>query len=236
MISKRMIRMIVVLFLCSLPLGASACGSESENDMGLHFESISDAVAEGSGDNTEGVSGKQGEDSPDQLKDREKTADSTVNDREKTSDSAVNDQENTVDSAVKEQSKNSDDAFKDQAKETVDVSKEQNTDAVDTPAEQGEDKTDVLTEEQALAAIKKYCLINNPDLESMVGSDEYTVYWDVTTNENNEIVVLFRSYTGAQIRYYIDPVSGEAHVTELVPGIIDEEQPSDEKLNVRDYL
>ena len=81
-----------------------------------------------------------------------------------------------------------------------------------------------ITEEQALAAIKEYCFTNNPGLEGMEDSDEYTSYWDVSTNENGEIVVLYRSYTGAQIRYYIDPESGETYVTELVPGIIDEEQ------------
>ena len=70
----------------------------------------------------------------------------------------------------------------------------------------------------------------------MADSDEYTVYWEVTTNDANEIVVLYRSYTGAQNRYYIEPVSGETYVTELVPGIIDEEQRTEESLNIRDYL
>ncbi|MCR4901619.1 MAG: hypothetical protein K6A23_02055, partial [Butyrivibrio sp.] len=92
-----------------------------------------------------------------------------------------------------------------------------------------------LTEEEALEAIKNYCIINNPDLESMVNSDEYDIYWEVTTNENNEIVVLYRSYTGAEQRFYIDPATGQTHVTERVPGIIDEEQPTEESLNVRDY-
>ena len=86
-----------------------------------------------------------------------------------------------------------------------------------------------------LNAIKNYCFSSNPNLKSMVDSDEYTIYWDVNTNDSNEIVVLYRSYTGALIRYYIDPVSGEAYVTEQVPGIIDEEQRTEEKLNVRDY-
>ena len=56
------------------------------------------------------------------------------------------------------------------------------------------------------------------------------------TKDGNEIVVLFRSYTGAQIRYYIDPVSGETTVTEFVPGVTDEEQRTDESLNAWDYL
>ena len=49
-------------------------------------------------------------------------------------------------------------------------------------------------------------------------------------------MVLFRSYTGAQIRYYIDRATGETYVTEFVPGITAQEQQTEERLNVRDYL
>ena len=115
--------------------------------------------------------------------------------------------------------------------------------AAETPAqeqaavqEQAEASSDVLTQEQALEAIKNYCYANNPDLESMAESDDYTIYWDVTTGEGDEIVVLYRSYTGAETRYYIDPASGETYVTELVPGIIDEEQRTEESFNVRDFM
>lgn len=105
-----------------------------------------------------------------------------------------------------------------------------------TTVEQSENPSDALTENQALEAIKKYCFTNNPELKNMVDSGETTIYWSVTTNDANEIVVLYRSYTGAQTRYYIDPISGEAYATELVPGIIDEEQRTNEKVNVRNYL
>ena len=101
---------------------------------------------------------------------------------------------------------------------------------------QGASEGKSLTEEQALEAIKKYCYENNPDLKDMEGSDEQTLYWEVSTNDTGERVVLYRSYTGAQIRYYIDPVSGDTYVTELVPGIIDDEQRTEERFNVRDYL
>lgn len=94
----------------------------------------------------------------------------------------------------------------------------------------------VVTEDQAVAAIKNYCYINFPEVKEKEGSDDYTVYWDVSTNEDNEIVVLFRSYTGAEMRYYINPASGETYVTELVPGIIDEEQRTEESFNVKDYF
>ncbi|MCR5789785.1 MAG: hypothetical protein K6G83_07845 [Lachnospiraceae bacterium] len=95
---------------------------------------------------------------------------------------------------------------------------------------------DTITEEQALTAIKNYCHINNPDLADMEDSDEYTIFWDVATNDAGETVVLYRSYTGAEIRYYIDPASGEVYVTELVPGIIDDEQRTEESFNIKDYL
>ncbi len=93
-----------------------------------------------------------------------------------------------------------------------------------------------LSNDQALEAIRNYCIANNPDLEGMSDSDDYTLYWDVSTSDAGETVVLYRSYTGAQIRYYIDPDSGETYVTELVPGIIDEEQKTDESFNAREYL
>jgi hypothetical protein len=104
-------------------------------------------------------------------------------------------------------------------------------------AEQADNSVaDVITQDQALEAVKNYCIANNPDLESMLGSEDYTVYFDVSTSDAGEIVVLFRSYTGAEIRYYVDPNTGDVYATELVPGIIDEEQRNDESFNIRDYL
>ncbi|MCR5676395.1 MAG: hypothetical protein K6G16_11875 [Lachnospiraceae bacterium] len=93
-----------------------------------------------------------------------------------------------------------------------------------------------ITDEQALSAIRKYCETNNPDLAGIVQDGAYAVYWDVEAGTDFEIVVLFRSYTGAQIRYYIDRLTGDTRVTESVPGITDGEEPSDETLNVWDYL
>ena len=100
-------------------------------------------------------------------------------------------------------------------------------------ASQGEKR---ISDEQAVYAIRHYCFASNPGLESMISRDEYPVYWEILSGDGNETVVLFRSYTGAQNRYYIDPVSGETTVTELVPGIINEEQQTGESLNVWDYL
>ena len=93
-----------------------------------------------------------------------------------------------------------------------------------------------LTDEQALAAVAKYCTIDNPDLESIVDAGEYPTYWEIVSSNEQQVVVLFRSYTGAQVRYYIDRATGEAHITDFVPGITPEEMPREESLNVWNYL
>lgn len=93
-----------------------------------------------------------------------------------------------------------------------------------------------LSEEQAVEAIKSYCYSLNQDLEQIVNDGEYQVYWTVTSSDENEIVVLYRSYTGALDRFYIDRASGEAYVTESVPGIAPEETRTEESLNVWDYV
>lgn len=93
-----------------------------------------------------------------------------------------------------------------------------------------------LSSEQALSAVERYCYISNPDLKGIVDAGQYPVSWEVASSSEDEIVILYRSYTGAEVRYYIDPVSGDAHVTEYVSGVTGEEQPSGETLNVWDYL
>ncbi len=93
-----------------------------------------------------------------------------------------------------------------------------------------------LTDEQALSAVRNYCCLMNPDLEAIANAGEYPVAWEVSSGDAQEIVVLFRSYTGAMNYYHIDPLSGDTTVTEFVPGIMQEEQQTGEHFNVRDYL
>lgn len=93
-----------------------------------------------------------------------------------------------------------------------------------------------LSDEQALSAIRNYCYTNNPDLENIVNAGEYQVYWELSSSDEHEIVVLFCSYTGAQIRYYINRMTGDTYVTEFVPGLSSEEERTEESFNVREYL
>ena len=65
---------------------------------------------------------------------------------------------------------------------------------------------------------------------------EHPVSWKVSSSDGEEIVVLFRSYTGAEMRYHIDRAYGDTYVTEFVSGITAEEERTDEAFNIRDYL
>ncbi len=103
------------------------------------------------------------------------------------------------------------------------------------PAESTGESSGAITEDQAYAAVINYNKSIGSGYDGEINSEGYSEYWNVSS-ENGKIVVLYRSYTGAQIRYYVDPVSGETYVTELVPGIIDEEQENGERFNARDYL
>lgn len=106
----------------------------------------------------------------------------------------------------------------------------------DTAAADLKEAADGITEDQAYEAVRKYYYTQNPGLEDPSSEGEAQAYWDVSTDENNKIIVLYRSYTGALIRFYIDPETGETYITEQVPGIIDDEQRTDETFNVKDYL
>lgn len=118
-------------------------------------------------------------------------------------------------------------------------SEESSSASVSSVAESGagEEKApqnEIITEEQAREAIQNYCCANNPSLKD--NEEEFPTYWEVVSSSETEIVVLFRSYTGAQVRYYVDPTTGETYVTEFVPGITEEEERTDESFNVKDFM
>ena len=93
-----------------------------------------------------------------------------------------------------------------------------------------------LSDDEVYYAIVDYCHDNYPDLDEIIEAGEYPVYWSIESTGDKEVVILFRSYTGAQVRYYVDPYSGDTYVTEYVPAITTEEEKSETTLNVRYYL
>jgi hypothetical protein len=47
---------------------------------------------------------------------------------------------------------------------------------------------------------------------------------------------LYRSFTGALIRYYVNPVTGETYVTSWIGSLEDEEMRTGEAFNAWDYF
>ncbi len=93
-----------------------------------------------------------------------------------------------------------------------------------------------ISEEQAVTAVREYCYSVNTDLKSIEEEGEYPVYWEIESGDDKEIVVMFRSYTGALIRYYIDRATGDTGITEFMPGITEVEEPTGESFNIWDYV
>lgn len=93
-----------------------------------------------------------------------------------------------------------------------------------------------LSDELAISAVQQYCYNANPELESIVNAGEYPVYWEIASGDEQQVVVLFRSYTGAENRFYIDRISGEGYITEFVPGVTAEEQRTEESFNAWEYF
>lgn len=100
----------------------------------------------------------------------------------------------------------------------------------------GKKNDEKITNDTAISAIKKYCYSNFPDLEEMEKSGQYTISWDVESSSDKEIVVAYRSYTGAITRYYIDASTGDTYVTEFMPGITEKEERTSESFNVKKYM
>lgn len=89
------------------------------------------------------------------------------------------------------------------------------------------------TDEQAFAAISFYVSENY----ASEGPDgEAPAYIETISNDGKEIVILYRSYTASQTYFHIDITTGETYITEIVPGIIDEETPNGVTFNIKDYI
>lgn len=92
-----------------------------------------------------------------------------------------------------------------------------------------------LDRDQALAAIERFCREQNPDLNNM-SQDEYSFYWELTSETEQEYVVTYRSYTGSFTYFHVNKATGEVTTMEYVPGITDGEVPGAEEFQIWDYI
>lgn len=92
-----------------------------------------------------------------------------------------------------------------------------------------------LDRDQTLVAIERFCREQNPDLNNM-SQDEYSFYWELTSETEQEYVVTYRSYTGSFTYFHVNKATGEVTTMEYVPGITDGEVPGAEEFQIWDYI
>lgn len=107
---------------------------------------------------------------------------------------------------------------------------------VNTPDPAGSTDTDVslneITAETAFEGVYNYCHATygwsaaegNPDM----------MYLEMGEETDTEYQVIFRSYTGAFVYFYVDKESGTARMIEYVPALEIEEEAG--TINIFDYL
>lgn len=97
-----------------------------------------------------------------------------------------------------------------------------------TAVEKGSD----VTAEMALEGVCKYChdeydwsvAEENPEMMSV----------SMTDGTETEYKVVFRSYTGALVYFYVEKASGRTRMVEYVPALDREEEAG--TINIHDYL
>lgn len=92
-----------------------------------------------------------------------------------------------------------------------------------------------LDRDQTLAAIERFCREQNPDLNNM-SQDEYSFYWELTSETEQEYVFTYCSYTGSFTYFHVNKATGEVTTMEYVPGITDGEVPGAEEFQIWDYI
>ena len=87
------------------------------------------------------------------------------------------------------------------------------------------DKISMISKEMAYGAIRQdYNMFTNSGNEL----DYLSCYWNISEETDNEVVVLWHSYTGSSTYYHINKQTGDVYLTEFVPGITEEEVLSEE--------
>ncbi len=100
----------------------------------------------------------------------------------------------------------------------------------------GKEDEELITEQEALEAIKNYCFEKEPGLERAMADENSKAYFTVSTDENKLINVTYRGYTAVLVNYQIDPVSGDVYATDSIPGIREEAMSTGEEFNIKTYM
>ena len=114
--------------------------------------------------------------------------------------------------------------------EIVQTSSSEETSAIETDEIQGP-----LTDEEALEAFTNYLYFKIKNLQKILDEGKYPCTWGIASSDDEKIMIMFKSYTGALFRYHIDRFSGKTYVTNYVVST-NSYVRTKENFNIRNYL
>ena len=94
------------------------------------------------------------------------------------------------------------------------------------------ESTDRITAEMAYEGVNNYC--HSTYDWSVAEENPYIMYVTMGEETETEYQVIFRSYTGAFVYFYVDKASGTTRMVESVPSLDVEEETG--TINLSDYL
>ena len=94
------------------------------------------------------------------------------------------------------------------------------------------ESTDRITAEMAYEGVNNYC--HSTYDWSVAEENPSIMYVTMGEETETEYQVIFRSYTGAFVFFYVDKASGTTRMVESVPSLDVEEEPG--TINLSDYL
>jgi len=92
-----------------------------------------------------------------------------------------------------------------------------------------------LTDEEAMTGFTNYLYFKIKNLQKILDEDKVPCTWGIASSNKNEIMIMFKSNTGALLRYHINRNSGKAYVTQYSV-ISNSFYRTKETVNIRSYI
>ena len=103
---------------------------------------------------------------------------------------------------------------------------------IQTPDAQVQDTLKTITEEMAYEGVNNYC--HSTYDWSIAKDNPEIMYVQMGEETDSAYQVVFRSYTGAYVHFYVDKKSGKTKIVEKVPSLDVEEETGN--IDLFDYL
>ena len=92
-----------------------------------------------------------------------------------------------------------------------------------------------LTDEEAMTGFGNYLYFKIKNLQKILDEDKVPCTWGISSSDKNEIVIMFKSNTGALLRYHVNRNTGKTYVTQYAVET-NSFFRTRETLNVREYI